>query len=445
MTEQDTQTMNQAIALAQAGLKTEAHSTLTQLNLKYPNEPNLLLWLAFTSAKPTQAENFLNRVAQVDPQNPALAGARNWLSNQFLPQIPSAAVVANATQTPPSRPVAPSERPEWLSKVDPTSGHIDEEQPLFRLPMPLPKLLVYAALAILLVTALFTGIAAYGRYVEKQEYSTTVDFANWKAGGVGFFNYTDKAFPDKPIKVWFYRPANLPKNAPLVFTIPGSDRDGETTRNRWLKIAHDYKVIVFSPEYSYAFYGDTAYNLGNVVDEKLRVLPEARWTFNTIEGIFDYTKQTYGYEGEKYYLYGHSAGAQFVHRMLLFKTQARVAKYAIANAGFYTLPRFEENYPYGLSKVNATPALQKAALGKELYIFLGEQDTEITDFDSDPEVRKQGTNRLERGQTFFSLSQLAAGQLKTPFNWQLTTVPNEGHFDYDIIPLVAEKFFGKKP
>lgn len=436
MTNQDLQAMNQAIALAQTGLKDDAHAALSQLLQKYPTEPNLLLWLAFTSNNQAQAESFLKRAEQADPQNPTLANARSWVADQF----------ANRTASPPTTPVATeaTHRPDWLAKVDPITGH-DPYAPTSRLPMPLPRLLIFASIAILLVAALIVGLLAFNRYSEQKEFTTEVDFANWSAGGVGVFTYTDKLFPDKPIKVWYYRPANLPKNAPLVFTLHGSDRDGQTTRNRWLKVARDYKVIVFAPEFSYQYYNDTAYNLGGVIDDKLRQIPEARWTFNIIENIFDYTKQTYGYSGEQYYLYGLSAGAQFVHRFVLLKPQARYAKVALANAGFYTLPRFEDSYPYGLNKSGATPATQKTVLGKDFHIFLGDQDTQPTDLDGIEEVRKQGPNRLARGETFYGIGQVTAEQLKTPFGWKKTIVPGVAHEDYDIIPLVAESFWGKKP
>jgi hypothetical protein len=54
---------------------------------------------------------------------------------------------------------------------------------------------------------------------------------------------------------------------------------------------------------------------------------------------------------EGYYLYGHSAGAQFVHRHLAFicagGNPLRVIRAVAANAGFYTEPTFEVPFPFG--------------------------------------------------------------------------------------------------
>ena len=46
-----------------------------------------------------------------------------------------------------------------------------------------------------------------------------------------------------------------------------------------------------------------------------------------------------------YYLFGHSAGAQFVHRLLLMVPDGRYAALVAANAGWYTVPDKSIDYP----------------------------------------------------------------------------------------------------
>ncbi|NWJ98389.1 MAG: efflux RND transporter permease subunit [Chloroflexi bacterium] len=82
MQSSDLESFKQAVAQAQAGHKVEANALLTRLRTIYPNEPNLLLWLAFTSFDLTEAKELLIRVGQLDPNNPQLQGAREWLIQQ---------------------------------------------------------------------------------------------------------------------------------------------------------------------------------------------------------------------------------------------------------------------------------------------------------------------------------------------------------------------------
>jgi hypothetical protein len=54
-----------------------------------------------------------------------------------------------------------------------------------------------------------------------------------------------------------------------------------------------------------------------------------------------------------YDMYGHSAGAQFVHRYLQFYDSPKVKKAVAANAGWYTFPNEAINYPYGIKSLFA--------------------------------------------------------------------------------------------
>ena len=51
-----------------------------------------------------------------------------------------------------------------------------------------------------------------------------------------------------------------------------------------------------------------------------------------IEPLFDHARARFGMEADAYSIYGHSAGAQFVHRFLFHVPDARVARAVAANA-----------------------------------------------------------------------------------------------------------------
>jgi hypothetical protein len=80
---------NQAVALAQAGRKQEARSLLAELLRTYPNDPNVLLWFAFTTDDLNQSRLALEKVRALDPANPALPGAESWLAQQQAAMAPA--------------------------------------------------------------------------------------------------------------------------------------------------------------------------------------------------------------------------------------------------------------------------------------------------------------------------------------------------------------------
>ena len=76
----DTQTFNQAVALANSGQKREANRQLKSLLQTNPTDGSLLLWTAFTSSDLNEAGDLLGRASAVDPGNASLPGAKQWLT-----------------------------------------------------------------------------------------------------------------------------------------------------------------------------------------------------------------------------------------------------------------------------------------------------------------------------------------------------------------------------
>lgn len=75
--------LNRAIALAQAGSKTQAYQDLKGLAKESgAKDSNLLLWLAFTSPDLEEAETAINMAEGQDFANPNIDAARQWLRKE---------------------------------------------------------------------------------------------------------------------------------------------------------------------------------------------------------------------------------------------------------------------------------------------------------------------------------------------------------------------------
>lgn len=241
-------------------------------------------------------------------------------------------------------------------------------------------------------------------------------------------------------RVYLTRPEALAPERPVVFVMHGMNRNADEYRDQWHELAKKHEFLLVVPEFSERhFPGSEAYNLGNVFDAKGKLQPKSAWSFSAIEPIFDEVRRRYGMTARGYALYGHSAGAQFVHRFLYHEPRARLTRVVAANAGWYTMPVFNAGFPYGLRNSVVSSADLAAALQLPVVVLLGEQDVDPQhrNLNRDPEALLQGAHRFARGQAFFESAADASARLGVPFGWQLLTVPGAGHDNRLMAPAAV--------
>jgi len=170
---------------------------------------------------------------------------------------------------------------------------------------------------------------------------------------------------------------------------------------------------------------------------------------------------------EKFHLYGHSGGGQFVSRFIIFYPEL-LDKVGISSPGSFVFPRRDINYPYGLKldsleksfgrqikaddlKLTDSELDQKLnqVLDLKLFIIAGEDDTWI---DNRPERSWQGKHRFERAQNFYKIMKEEDQRLKTkgirskdkPFQFKLHTMQGVGHNSNASAANAAELLFPTK-
>lgn len=265
-------------------------------------------------------------------------------------------------------------------------------------------------------------------------------WADVLTAGKGSFQFHDeRGNPDKPITVWYYRPAVLKADTKIVIVMHGVERNGEDYRDHWARYAEKYNFLLLTPEFAESFYPKDEYQFGNV-----RLSNAEKWTFSAIEHLFDSIKASESLAAPNYYLYGHSAGAQFVHRYMLFMPNPRVALAISANAGSYTLPIYpsftQSAFPWSLDKAIVNEDRLKSVFARKLLVLLGENDIDPNHkhLPRAREAKAQGNNRLERGQYFFQTAKDNAGKLGVTFNWSLHTVPGVAHSDVGMAKAAVQ-------
>ena len=198
----------------------------------------------------------------------------------------------------------------------------------------------------------------------------------------------------------------------------------------WLPFASSHGYAVIAPHFSRSeFPGSRAYNQGDLFSPDGQLRPRERWAFRVIEDLFDSVRGWVGSSATNYAIYGHSAGAQFVHRMLMLCPESRASIAIAANAGWYTMPTFELDYPYGLQGLSIAGDQLRRALETRLVLLLGEEDSDP----DDPMLRRsdlalqQGAHRFERGVGFFRKAVEAASTWGASLGWRERRVPGVGH------------------
>jgi len=232
-----------------------------------------------------------------------------------------------------------------------------------------------------------------------------------------------------PIHVWYNAPSTDVRTAQILIVMTGAHRDGQEYRADWLPLLAGRHTLLLVLEFDRAGYPDVAsYNLGGMLGPDGTPQPQGSWSFNMVESVFDHVVRDIGSTATDYALFGHSAGAQFVHRFVVFMPQSRARIAVAANAGWYTLPDDTVSFPYGLK---GSPGRVKAlgeAFSRNLVVMLGSDDIDTHDssLQRDAQTDRQGGNRLARGLNFYRTAREAAGP-SVPFHWQLIAVPGVSH------------------
>ncbi len=243
-----------------------------------------------------------------------------------------------------------------------------------------------------------------------------------------------------PMAVFLHRPAAWAPDGPVVAVMHGLRRNADTYRDAWAPQAERHGFLVVCPEFAEAaFPGVRWYNFGNAVDEAGQAQPAAASSFAALDRAVDAARAACGATRPAYALYGHSAGAQFVHRALLLTGLPRAGRIVIANSGWYSMPRLDLAFPYGLGGTAATEAGLREALARPVTLLLGEADTDPNhrSLRRTPEANAQGPHRFARGQAFFAAAREAAERLGGGFAWQVRTVPGVGHSDPEMAVAAA--------
>lgn len=269
------------------------------------------------------------------------------------------------------------------------------------------------------------------------------DFSDVRAAGFGEIRFV--ARDGNELEALIYRPRRFdPANGPIWFVMHGASRAVERYIRTAAPVAERYGALAVAIHFPKRLYPTTtSYTLGVTTDGSVDgdAWADGRWRapedylYAEVEYLFDAVRRALDGRQAGYYLFGHSAGAQFTHRLLTFLAAPHVIAAVAANAGWYTLPAGGDapylTLPYGLGGTPLTSADLRGFFATPLTILVGERDVETPDSDEllrgTSEAMAQGATRRARGAFYFETARRQAEALDTGFAWRFATVPRAGH------------------
>ncbi len=274
---------------------------------------------------------------------------------------------------------------------------------------------------------------------------STGAFAQLEAGS-GRYDFDDPV-RDAKMTVFYYKPTSYTSDSPIVIVMTGINRNADEYRDAWVENAEKHNFLVLTPLFSQSLYpGVNGYNQGNVMINKDSTSRNDRdvWAFTTLDRLWaDFKTRRDQTRRDKYFLYGHSAGCQFVHRMMMFNPGADVDMAVCTSAGWYTMPDYDIRWPYGLEGTGISESDMKAFLTSNFVLGVGENDTDPGHYwlRRTPEAMVQGTQRRQRANQFHEKSKVLAEKLGVELFQPFLIIPGAGH-NKDQVSAWASNFIG---
>jgi pimeloyl-ACP methyl ester carboxylesterase len=250
------------------------------------------------------------------------------------------------------------------------------------------------------------------------------------------------AYPFRDVTVQVHRPATFTHASPILMVMHGRKRNADEYRDYFVPESDRRGFLVVAPQFPEAGYTHPHdYNYGRMIDKAGAPQPRERWIFPMLEEIFRDVRARADSSREKFFIFGHSAGSQLVHRMATFHWLESVERAVAANAGSYTMPVREERFPFGVDGFGVSDDDLRKLFSRPLLVLLGDRDVDTNDpeLPKEPEAMRQGPYRFVRGQRYFEIAQREAMRLRVPLKWRLAIAPGVAHSGQDMAPFAVRE------
>lgn len=231
----------------------------------------------------------------------------------------------------------------------------------------------------------------------------------------------------KELRVYRYDPHGCAEPS-ILMVFHGNGRSARSYLESSLGIADRGCFVVYAPLFDSDRFPSWSYHRGGLVHDG-KLLPENEWTVEMAGDLLTWARTHEARPDALAFLFGHSAGAQYLSRVAAYALPDHVERIILANPSTYVLPDNSETVPYGYGGLPAAQAeaWRKAYLAAPVTIYLGDEDTGSKDLTMTAQAVRQGKNRVDRGERVFETAQQTASADGLEFNWTLVYAAKVAH------------------
>ncbi len=194
-------------------------------------------------------------------------------------------------------------------------------------------------------------------------------------------------------KYHLYVPKKGGWGAPVLIAVHGISHRAKQQLRAFKNMAECLGVVILAPLFSRQSF--PAYQRLGVSKKKVPLFPD-----QILNSMIEEVGNKTGARTERVFLFGYSAGGQFVHRYAMLQPE-KVYAVAMGAPGWYTFPNPEPTFPRGLRIKSGMRQLKlepENFLRVPMAVFVGELDSQRDDSlkKSDMIDVQQGLTRIER-------------------------------------------------
>lgn len=227
---------------------------------------------------------------------------------------------------------------------------------------------------------------------------------------------------DRPGESYFvYVPSPGGQGSPLFVAVHGISRNAFELAQTFAGYCEECGAVLVAPLFTEDHSGDY---------QRLGRAGRGPRADAALDSILEEVEWLTGADATQIHLFGHSGGAQFAHRYAMAYPH-RVARAAIASAGWYTFPDRQRRYPYGIRSSQDLPDVRfdpEDFLRVPITVLVGERDITPEHMRSTDRVnRQQGETRVERARNWVAAMRAEAKAHHVDSLVSLELIPDGDH------------------